>query len=109
MAEMSEGIAIENDSHYPPMPPLLRLVSFRSRYALARQKSCIIHYVHGDTQHDTSERSERFENGFHSQRICFACYRMFQSLASGVTSCYSISVEEMFTFNPQTVLYIQTL
>ena len=62
MAEMSEGIAIENDSHYPPMPPLLRLVSFRSRYALARQKSCIIHYVHGDTQHDTSERSERVLN-----------------------------------------------
>ena len=61
MAEMSEGIAIENDSHYPPQGVLsFPTISSAARATRALGKfSGIIQNVNGDTQ---SERSERVLN-----------------------------------------------
>ena len=71
MAEMSEGIAIENDSHYPQWHSSLSFPTIRSRYALARRIFWYNTDVHGDTQHDTSERSERvIHRLWKSLRIC---------------------------------------
>ena len=65
MAEMSEGIAIENDSHYPPRG----CVKFSYKPLALRARSGKISMYSADyysvLQHNTSERSERVLNSGH--------------------------------------------